>query len=283
MPTLSPAILHLLAPFAPAFTRPTFEHALVLLSGTLVASGRRTVAAALRAVGLQDDRHPAQRAPATYHRVLNRAIWSALGVSKILLGLLITAFLPAESPLVVAVDDHLERRSGRQVACKRRYHDAVRSALRHPVTTSGIRWLCCAAIVPFPWSRRPWALPFLTVPAPSPAVSAIVGKPHRTLPERAAVLVRLLRRWVPERAIVLVGDSTFGVVELALTCRHSQVTWVARMRLTAALYAPVPPQPKGKRGVKPKKGPRLPTPAQHLAHPTTPWRTMQVRWYDGQT
>ena len=193
MPTLSPAILHLLAPFAPAFTRPTFEHALVLLSGTLLASGRRTVAAALRAVGLQDDRHFT-----TYHRVLNRAIWSALGVSKILLGLLITAFLPPESPLVVAVDDHLERRYGRHVACKGRYHDAVRSALRHPVTTSGIRWLCCAAIVPFPWSRRPWALPFLTVPAPSPAVSAIVGKPHRTLPERAAVLVRLLRRWVAE-------------------------------------------------------------------------------------
>ena len=72
MPTLSPVIVHLLAVFAPAFTRPTVDHALVLLAGTLLASGRRTVAAALRAVGLQHDPYFA-----TYHRVLNRAAWSA--------------------------------------------------------------------------------------------------------------------------------------------------------------------------------------------------------------
>jgi hypothetical protein len=278
MPTRSPVIVHLLTAFAPAFTRPTFDHALVLLTGTLLASGRRTVTAALRAVGLQDDRHFT-----TYHRVLNRAVWSALAMSKILLRLLIQAFLDPETPLVVAMDDHLERRYGDQVAGKGRYHDAVRSALRHPRTTTGIRWLCCAAIVRLPWSSRAWALPFLTVPAPSPAVSATRGKPHRTLPERAAVLVRLLRRWLPDRAIVFLGDSTFGTVELALTCWRLHVTWVARMRLTAALYAPVPPQPKGKAGVKPKKGPRLPTPAQHPANPATAWGTVQVRWYDGAT
>jgi len=278
MPTLSPVILHLLDAFAPAFTRPTFDHALVLLTGTLLASGRRTVTAALRAVGLHHEQHFT-----TYHRVLNRAVWSALGVSKVLLGLLVTAFLAPETPLVVAVDDHLERRYGRHVAGKGRYHDAVRSALRHPITTSGIRWLCCAAIVQLPWSSRAWALPFLTIPAPSPAVSATLGKPHRTLPERAAVLVRLLRRWLPDRAIVFLGDSTFGTVELALTCWQQDVTWVARMRLTAALYAPVPPQPKSKPGVKPKKGPRRPTPAQHLTNPTTRWGTIQVRWYGGET
>ena len=47
--------LSLLAPFAVAFTAPTFRHVLVLVSGTILAGGRRTVAAALRAVGVGFD------------------------------------------------------------------------------------------------------------------------------------------------------------------------------------------------------------------------------------
>lgn len=277
MPTLSPAILHLLAGFAPAFTRPTFDHAAVLVNGALLASGRRTVTSVLRAVGLIDERHFT-----TYHRVLNRARWSPLELSVILLRMIVDAFVALDEPLVIAVDDTLERRFGRRVAHKGIYHDAVRSKLGHPVTTSGIRWLCCAAVVRLPWNHRAWALPFLTIPAPSPTVSAKLRKAHRTLPERAASLVRLLRRWLPAHAIVLVGDSSFGVVELALACRQAKVTWIARMRMTAALYDPVPPQPKGKPGVKPKKGTRLPTPGQLLANRESRWGTLEVRWYDGE-
>lgn len=276
MPTPSPVIVPFMRPFASAFTRPTFEHVLTLIGGTLLASGRRTVTSALRAVGLIDEHHFT-----TYHRVLNRAVWCPLQLSRILLGLVIDAFV-ADQPLIIAVDDTLERRFGRRVAHKGIYHDAVRSKPGHPATTTGIRWLCCSAIIRLPWSSRPWALPFLTIPAPSPTVSAKLGTVHRTVPERAARLVRLLRRWLPNRAIVLVGDSSFGVVELALVCRQVKVTWIARMRLTAALYAPVLSQPKGKPGVKPKKGPRQPTPGQTLANPAIHWGTIEVRWYDGE-
>jgi hypothetical protein len=277
MPTPSPAIVQVFTAFAGAFTRPTFDHAVTLVCGTLLASGRRTVTSALRAVGLIDDRHFT-----TYHRVLNRAVWSPLKLSQILLGIVIDAFVATNQPLVIAVDDTLERRFGRRVAHKGIYYDAVRSKPGHPATTTGIRWLCCSAIVRLPWSSRPWALPFLTIPAPSPTVSAKLGTVHRTVPERAARLVRLLRRWLPDRAIVLVGDSSFGVVELALVCQQATVVWVARMRMTAALYAPVPPQPTGKPGVKPKKGPRLPTPGQILTNTATRWGTLEVRWYDGE-
>ena len=72
----------LLQTFAVVFTRPTFAHALVLLYGAILALGRRTVAATLRAVGLRDERHFT-----SYHRVLNRAAWSPLGLSQLLLGL----------------------------------------------------------------------------------------------------------------------------------------------------------------------------------------------------
>jgi len=61
----------LLQSFAEVFTRPTFDHVLLLVCGTLLASGRRTVTAALRAVGRGEERHFT-----SYHRVLNRAVWS---------------------------------------------------------------------------------------------------------------------------------------------------------------------------------------------------------------
>jgi len=277
MPNFAPVTLRLLAVFAPAFTAPTFAHALTLVCGAILAPGRRTVAAALRAVGLDHERHFT-----TYHRVLNRAAWSPLALSKALLGLILTAFVGPDAPLLLVIDDTLERRYGRRVAYKARYHDPVRSASGHVVTTSGVRWLCICALVRVPWSRRPWALPFLTVPCPTPAVSARLGKRHRTVPARAATLIRLIRRWQPARPLVLTGDSGYGVVALARTCREHGVTLVARLRLEAALYAPVPPQPAGKPGVKPKKGPRLPTPGAELAAPATRWVRQEVRWYAGE-
>jgi len=203
-------------------------------------------------------------------------------LSKALLGVILTAFVGADAPLVLVVDDTLERRFGRRVAYKARYHDPVRSSPGHVVTTSGVRWLCICALVRVPWSSRPWALPFLTVPCPTPAVSARLGKRHRPVPARVATLIRLIRRWQPDRPLVLTGDSGYGVVALARTCREHGVTLVARLRLEAALYAPVPPQPTGKPGVKPKKGPRLPTPGARLADPTTPWMRQEVRWYAGE-
>ena len=99
----------LLCAFASAFTRPTFEHVQVLVTGTLRPAGRRTVSAALRAVGLDGERHFT-----TYHRVLNRAVWSPLRLSRILLQLLVTAFLAPEAPLVLLIDGTLERRWGPQ-------------------------------------------------------------------------------------------------------------------------------------------------------------------------
>ncbi len=108
MPTPSPQIIQVLNTFAPAFTKPTFNNALILLYGTLLAVGARTVAAALRAVGLAH--HPNFT---TYHRVLNRARFSPLLLSRLLLlGLLVRTLLPADAPLVLAVDETLERRRG---------------------------------------------------------------------------------------------------------------------------------------------------------------------------
>jgi DDE superfamily endonuclease len=268
----------LLSAFAIVFTRPTFEHVQVLVTGVLLTSGRRTVAAALRAVGLGAERHFT-----TYHRVLNRAMWSPLRLSRILLHLLVTAFLAPDAPLVLLIDGTLERRWGPKITLKGRYHDAVRSTSGHVVTTEGIHWVCLALLVPSPWGGREWALPVLTIPTRSPALSQRLGKPHRTIPQYAQILVCLVRRWYPTRDLLLVGDSAFAAARLGLTCREHGVRLVSRLLLNAQLYDPVPPQPKGKPGVKPKKGPRQPKLCDRLSDAATVWQTEDLPWYVGQT
>ena len=99
MPTPSPEIIQLLSAFASAFTAPTFANALVLVYGAILAPGRRTVTAALRATGRSDEQHFT-----TYHRVLNRAAWSPWVLSQILLDLIIRMCLPSGAPLVLLID-----------------------------------------------------------------------------------------------------------------------------------------------------------------------------------
>jgi hypothetical protein len=274
--------LSLLTPFAVAFTVPTFRHVLVLVSGTILASGRRTVVAALRAVGLSEERRFT-----TYHRVLNRGIWSALVLSRLLLDVLVRTFLAPDAPLALVVDGTLERRRGRKVAWKGRFHDATRSQSGHVVTSDGIHWVCVMLLAPVPWSRRRWALPFLAIPTFTPAISAKLGKAHRTAPERAEVLVRLIRRWQPHRTIQLVGDSGFAVLRLAHVCGTARIRLVSRLVLNAQLYDPPPVRPASTPGVKPKKGPRQPKLCDRLDLTTaaadhTIWQRQAVAWYGHQ-
>jgi DDE superfamily endonuclease len=275
MPAPPPAIVQLLIPFAVAFTAPTFRHVLVLVSGTLLASGRRTVAAALRATGLEQERRFAR-----YHRVLSRGVWSPLLLSRLLLDLLVRTFVGPDAPLEVVVDGTLERRRGRKIAFKGRFHDAVRSQTGHVATSEGIHWVCVMLLVAIPWSRRRWALPFLAIPTVTPATSARLGQRHRTVPERTEVLVRLLHRWQPHRRIQVVGDSAFATMGLAQTCVASGARLISRLVLNAQLYEP-PPLGR-RRGPKPKKGHRQPKLADRLVDATTAWQRQVVAWYGQQ-
>jgi len=280
MLTPSPEIVHLLAQFASVFTRPTFDHAVALVYGTILACGPRTVAAALRALGWAGERRFT-----TYHRVLNRAEWSALAASRVLLTLLCRAFLAAGAPLVLLVDDTLERRQGRKIAWKGWFRDPVRSTARRQVTAAGVRWVCLMVLVPVPWSTRPWALPLLTAPALAPATSAKLGRRHRTTVDRARTLLWLVRRWQPDRELVLVGDGAYAAVALGHLCRRQRrpVRFVSRLRLDAALYDRPAAPPPGKRGRKPQKGAPLPKLADRVADPQTVWQPLTVPWYGGGT
>jgi len=276
MQTLPSAMITLLCPFAPLFSARVWRHALVLVAGTLLAPGKRTVCAALRAMGLSQTRHWTR-----YHRVLNRAKWSSLAVSQVLLGLLVATFAPT-GPLVFGLDETIERRWGPQIAAKGLYRDAVRSSKDYFVKVRGLRGLCLLLLVPLPWAGRAWAVPCLTILAPSARHDHAAGRRHKTLTDRARQALLLLRRWCPARAIVVVADSGYAAIALLARCARlaRPITIITRLRLDAALYDPALPRQPGQQGRPRKKGPRLPTRAARIGDPATAWVPVTVaNWY----
>jgi hypothetical protein len=269
-------MLRLLAPFALHFSRRVWPHALVLVAGAVLAPGRRTVTAALRAMGLEH-----QPRFERYHRVLSRARWSGLAVSRTLLRLLAATFVP-DGPLLVGIDETIERRRGAQIAAKGIYRDPVRSSHSHFVKASGLRWVCLMLLVPVPWAARTWALPFLTALAPSERYDRERGRRHKALTDWARQLLLVVRRWWPDRAIVAVADTTYAALAFLAACQSwsQSVTVITRLRLDAALYDPAPPRRPGQRGRPRLKGRRRPTLAAVAADPQTDWASVTVaHWY----
>ncbi len=237
---LPPQISEVLSLFQSIFTAPTWSKVQVLLVGTLLARGRRTVAAALCQMGHGDDSHFSH-----YHHVLNRARWSSLAASRCLLRLVVSTFGRVDGPVRLVIDETLERRWGRRIRLRGHYRDPLASSRERSVSSSGLRWLVMAVVVRLPWSDRPWALTVLSVPAPGPKVSERQGRRHKTVAERAAQLVRIVRRWLSEAQLTLSGDGAYSVVELSLTFRAAEVRLVAPLEMDARLFAPPKPRRLG--------------------------------------
>jgi hypothetical protein len=275
--TLPAELLLLIVEFSPLFSKPVWEHAKVLLVGAILAPGKRTVTACLRVMGLSQE-----RCFTNYHRVLNRARWSALEASRILLQLLVETFAP-QGELVLGLDDTIERRRGDQIKAKGIYRDPVRSSHSHFVKASGLRWLCCMLLVKVSWAEALWGLPFLTALCPSERYHAERGRTHRSLMERAWQIIQLVRRWLPDRELIFVGDGSFAVLDL-LGCISSmpQTSLITRLRMDAELWDPAPKRKPGQNGRPRVKGTRRPSPQQRLESPQTKWAKLEVEdWYGG--
>ena len=203
MLTLPNAIVSILIPFATLFTNPTWRKAQVLLVGAILTPGQRTVAAALRVMGLSDDHNYAR-----YHEVLNRAVWSPRQAARVLLVLLLQHLDRDDGPLVFGIDETLERRRGAKIKARAIYRDPVRSSRQQLVKASGLRLISLMWLGHVPWAGRHWALPVLTVLAPSTRYYQQRGRRHKKLTDWARQMVMQLRRWLPQRA--LVGDNSYA-------------------------------------------------------------------------
>lgn len=266
----------LFARMRPIFSKRVWKLAIVLLVGAILAPGKRTVTAILRIMGLSQEQHFQN-----YHRVLNRAVWSNLVLSLVLLRLLLNAFL-SSGPVVIGIDETIERRRGEKIKAKGIYRDPVRSSKSHFVKASGLRWISMMLLVKVPWAKRIWGLPFLTTLAPSERYYEYSPRRHKKLTDWARQMGMQVRRWLPKRKLILVADSSYAAIELlhSLLSLSKPVYMVTQLRLDAALYEPAPPSKPGTIGRPRKKGKRLPTLSQNLTNKHTEWESVRVdNWY----
>ena len=270
-------MIAILSEFAPAiYGISTWYKIEVLVAGAILARGQRTVSAVLRVMGLSQERNYAM-----YHHVLSRAVWSGLEISAILLRVLLV-HLDRGWPLVFGIDETIERRRGEKIAAKGIYRDGVRSSKSHFVKASGLRWISVMWLTRIPFAQRIWALPFLTVLAPSERYYEQRGRQAKTLTDWARQLVYQVRRWLPKRVLIFVADSRYAALDFLHACQtlSTPVTVITRLRLDAALYEPAPSY--SGRGRPRKKGKRLPTPQQLIDAPTTTWTRLPFIWYNHQ-
>jgi hypothetical protein len=280
MNTLPPEYYTILSIFAPLFSKRIWSYVQVMVIGAILAPGKRTVTSVLRIMGLSQEKHFQN-----YHRVLNRAKWSSMQISRVLLKQLLQTFVP-KGPIVMGLDDTIERRRGAQIKAKGIYRDPVRSSQSHFVKASGLRWLSLMLLAPIPWAKRVWALPFLTVLSPSERYYKKLGRPHKKLTEWGAWMLLHVRRWLPDRRLVVVADASFAVIELLwrLSQLEKPITMIVRFRLDAALYEPGPISKTSKRGRPRLKGKRLPTLETIANDAKTVWKSVTIpKWYgEGQ-
>jgi len=134
-------------------------------------------------------------------------------------------------------------------------------------------------LCPIPWANRIWALPFLTVLAPSERYHDQLGKQHKKMSDWVRQICFLIRRWLPDFQLIIVGDGSYAVMELFATTRK-YLTWIARFRMNASLYDFPPPYRKGQQGRPPQKGARQISLHQRLADKKTKWQQIKFsQWY----
>lgn len=275
MDSLSRNILSFLLPFSILFSKPSWKKAQTLLFGTLICTGKRTVCSALRAMGLSNEAGFSK-----FHQLLNRARWSSLHAAKILFFMLLT-LVPEGPPIVLFVDETLERRRGAKIKAKGYYRDAVRSSKSQIVKASGLKWLTMALSIRLPFVPRALALPFLTVLEHSKKCDEQKKRQHKTTLHWTGQLVRQVRRWLGKyRKIILVGDGGFAAALLALDCIRYEVTLVSRLKMNSRLFDFPPERTPGKRGRTPLKGKRLMNFKQMLSLENLPWKDVEIVGYN---
>jgi hypothetical protein len=277
MLTVPAEIMVILHPFSPVFSERIWDWVQVLVIGAILTPHKRTVTSVLRIMGLSGERQFQN-----YHRVLNRAHWSGLEASQILLGLLVAAFVPPGSALIMAADETLERRRGKKIGGKGHFRDPVLSSEKHNIASEGLRWVSMMLLVPLPWSKRVWALPFLTVLAAHEKSNLAQGKRHKTSIDWVQQMTSQVRRWLPQRPLVLVTDGGLIAVRLGLRCnRYTQpVTFVSRLHLNIRLFDPPPPSTRKNASAV---GQRQPTLEARLSSPDTRWTRQTLPWYGGKS
>ena len=147
-------LLRIIQMFRPVFTSPGFSNFLVLVVGWIRCQGVRAVTEALVATGVSGTRHHE-----AFHRFFSRGSWYPDWLGRFVFRSLVQHL--GLTPIRVAIDDTLARKTGAHVFGIASHIDAVQSTRKRRVMSFGHCWVVLALIINVPFSPRPWALPVL--------------------------------------------------------------------------------------------------------------------------
>ena len=216
-----------------------------------------------------------------YHHLLNRAKWSPLRAARILCFMLLKLVKDGD-PIVLFIDETLERRKGAKIKAKGYYRDAVRSSKSQVVKASGLKWLVMALSIRLPFMSRALALPFLTILEHSKKYNEEKKRQHKTTLLWASQMMQQVRRWLGKtKRLVLVGDGAFAAGAFAFDCIRNEVTLVSRLKMNARLFDFPAKRAPNKRGRPPLKGERLVNFKQMLSLENLSWKEAKISGHSG--
>ena len=265
--------------FASCFTKPSFQTFRVIVAGWLLGSGRRTVTHLLLVGGGLKI-----KTFSCYHRFFSQARWTIDAIGRVMLAMVLK-FIPDDASIVAAVDDTLNRKTGKRIWGAGMHHDPLLSKGKRCLFSFGHNWVVLSIQLRFTFAPdKVWSLPILMrlyrrkqkprKPGRPRGERKAIGqtKPneHRTRPQLAVEMITLLASWLPDRTIHVVGDSAYAGESVSRNLPH-QVHLTSRMVMNAALYDQPSKRRSGERGAPRKKGKRLPSPVE-LA------KSRKVRW-----
>jgi hypothetical protein len=195
---------------------------------------------------------------------------------------MLVSVIGTENPLVMFIDETLERRKGPKIKAKGYYRDAVRSSRKGVVKSSGLKWLSLAVSWRFAFSIRFFALPFMTVLEPSKKCDQLANKRHKTTLEWTIQILIQVTRWLKNTSIILVGDGGFACGKLAWRCLKLKICLISRLKMNARLYDIPSAGTFKRRGRRKTKGTKLHSFREMVDMPDLGWKEIIIEGYRKQ-
>ena len=291
---LTSSFLDLLSHFAPAFTAPTYQTFTVIVAGWVLSQRHRFITEVIFSGGKVGIGHWSR-----FHRFFSHAAWDIDTFSLLLARLAMTILAPGATRLW-AVDDTLCRKRGLTLYGTGMHYDPLISSRSKALVSWGHDWVVLCLILVHPWwaPTKVFALPIAARlyinrqgttkgkkgrgkaarAKKAKKAEAAADPDHRTRPELALELIKLVARWFPVDEILMLGDSTYGGRSV-LSHLPANVHLISRVAPNAALYQVAPPRRPGQRGASRKKGDRLPGLAEWATDSSQPWERLDFNQF----
>ena len=261
---------------SPAFTKPGFANALVIMSGWIQTRGPHAVTQALVETEVAGRRHHE-----AFHRFFSRGTWQPDSIGALLFDKIVEWLVEHGATIDLVLDDTLATKRGPSIFGLGAHVDAVRSSKLMRVFAFGHVWVTLSVVVHLPFSKRPWALPVLfRLYRTKKEHARNRGGPYRKKTQLAREMLDVVVSWMPHRQFRIAADSAYAN-DTVLRGLPEHVHFVGAMRTDAVLTALPTEQERKSTGRRRKRGKVLPKPIG-MSKSTTPWKKLSAFFYGSQ-